>query len=122
MVLLLALAVVLCSVSLKGMPMAIITVIISTMLAMIFPMDNIMNFLYFIGSVFAPMTAVLLTDYFYNHTHQNLISISNIMAWVVGFGLYHYFLNIEFTLGATLPAMIGASIVCFLLKVVKKET
>lgn len=43
---------------------AIIVTVIGTIAAIVYPMDNITNFLYLIGSVFAPMIAVQIADYF----------------------------------------------------------
>lgn len=38
--------------------------IIGTIGAILFPMDDITEFLYLIGSVFAPMIAIQIADYF----------------------------------------------------------
>ena len=43
---------------------AVVVTIIGTIAAIVYPMDNITNFLYLIGSVFAPMIAVQIADYF----------------------------------------------------------
>ena len=43
---------------------AIVVTVIGTVAAIVYPMDNITNFLYLIGSVFAPMIAVQVADYF----------------------------------------------------------
>ena len=43
---------------------AIVVTVIGTVAAIVYPMDNITNFLYLIGSVFAPMIAVQIADYF----------------------------------------------------------
>ena len=108
--------------NIKGMPLAVVTVVFGTIAAILYPMDNIMNFLYFIGSVFAPMSAVLITDYFFKHETVGKINVQNLIAWFIGFSAYHYFLQTEFHYGATLPAMIIASISCSLLKVVLGRT
>ena len=44
---------------------AIVVTVIGTVAAIVYPMDNITNFLYLIGSVFAPMIAVQVADYFF---------------------------------------------------------
>ena len=41
---------------------AIVVTVIGTIAAIVYPMDNITNFLYLIGSVFAPMIAVQIAD------------------------------------------------------------
>ena len=49
---------------LKGNHAAIAVTIIGTIAAILFPMDDITDFLYLIGSVFAPMIAVQIADFF----------------------------------------------------------
>ena len=49
---------------LSGKTVGIIATVIGTIGACVYNMDNIMGFLYIIGSVFAPMIAVQLTTYF----------------------------------------------------------
>ena len=44
--------------------MAVIVTVIGTVAAMVYPMDNITDFLYLIGSVFAPMIAIQIADFF----------------------------------------------------------
>ena len=45
--------------------MGIVVTVIGTIAAILFPMDDITDFLYLIGSVFAPMIAVQIADVFY---------------------------------------------------------
>ncbi|MDU8007449.1 MAG: putative hydroxymethylpyrimidine transporter CytX, partial [Veillonella sp.] len=52
------------SASSKGV--AVIVTMVGTIAAILYPMDDITDFLYLIGSVFAPMIAILLADYFIN--------------------------------------------------------
>ena len=49
---------------LSGKWVAVVVTVIGTVAAILFPMDDITNFLYLIGSVFAPMIAVQLADNF----------------------------------------------------------
>lgn len=78
--------------------------------AIIFPMDNITNFLYFIGSVFAPMIAIQITDHYLlrNKTQPKI----NLIVWLIGFVLYHIFMHINFMLGNTIPDMIVTLLLC----------
>ena len=48
---------------LKDTPCALVTCVLGVILAVFFDTDAFQDFLYFIGSVFAPMTAVLIADY-----------------------------------------------------------
>ena len=48
----------------KGKYMAIAVTIVGTIAAIVYPMDDITDFLYLIGSVFAPMIAIQIADFF----------------------------------------------------------
>ena len=60
------------SASSKGI--AVVVTIVGTIAAILYPMDDITDFLYLIGSVFAPMIAILLADYFINRQQVQTIS------------------------------------------------
>ena len=96
------------SASSKGI--AVVVTIVGTIAAILYPMDDITDFLYLIGSVFAPMIAILLADYFINRQQVQTISAYLVrgLIWVVSVGLYHYMLHNESTIGATLPAFTTA--------------
>ena len=96
------------SASSKGI--AVVVTIVGTIAAILYPMDDITDFLYLIGSVFAPMIAILLADYFINRQQVETISAYLVrgLIWVVSVGLYHYMLHNESTIGATLPAFTTA--------------
>lgn len=86
---------------------AMVALIIGTALAMIFPMDDITEFLYFIGSVFVPMSAILLADFFVLK-HQMITKkffIQNLIIWAIGFYVYRSFMTYDLWLGSTIPAM-----------------
>lgn len=96
------------SASSKGI--AVVVTIVGTIAAILYPMDDITDFLYLIGSVFTPMIAILLADYFINRQQVQTISAYLVrgLIWVVSVGLYHYMLHNESTIGATLPAFTTA--------------
>lgn len=52
----------------NGKYMAIAVTIVGTIAAIIYPMDDITDFLYLIGSVFAPMIAIQIADFFITKT------------------------------------------------------
>ena len=94
---------------------AIIVTIVGTAAAMLFPMDDITDFLYLIGSVFAPMIAIQIADYFILKTKDQSakgISISNMAIWVIGFILYRILMNVDLIVGNTLPDMVITIIIC----------
>jgi len=89
----------------------IVMAIIGTVAAVIFPMGNYEGFLYIIGSVFAPLFAILITDYFIikkNTKVQSsvLINWGAIIVWIIGIVIYYKFINLDLILGATVPVMI----------------
>ena len=86
---------------------AVAVAVLGTVGAILFNMDNITDFLYLIGSVFAPMTAILLADFFVlrRDSSQKKIDAARFAVWVAGFALYQAFLRFDLPLGATLPAM-----------------
>lgn len=78
-----------------------------TALALFFPMENYQNFLYMIGSVFAPTFTVLFVDYFYFKKDQsekrfNYIAIAII---VLGIAFYYYVQKLDLIIGASLPTI-----------------
>ena len=92
---------------LKGKHVAMAVTIIGTVGAILFPMDDITDFLYLIGSVFAPMIAVQISDYFLLKTDvsDREWSVSRLAIWFVGFLLYRGLMGIDLPLGCTLPDM-----------------
>ncbi|MGV8906736.1 MAG: putative hydroxymethylpyrimidine transporter CytX [Acetobacterium sp.] len=95
---------------------AIITCIIGTLLAIFIPIEQYQNFLYFIGSVFAPMTAILITDFFIlkkDYSNQ-MVNLTNLVLWGIGFMIYRTFMSIDTVVGSTFPVMIIISILCIL--------
>lgn len=86
---------------------AVIACIAGTGLAVFTPIEQYENFLFLIGSVFAPMISILITDFFIlkkDHFSQSL-SISNFILWMAGFLIYRVFMAMETVVGNTLPVM-----------------
>lgn len=86
---------------------AVAVAVVGTAAAVVFPMDNIMDFLYLIGSVFAPMIAIQITDYFLlKRSHQEeACCISNLAIWFAGFVMYRFLMHVDTPVGSTLPDM-----------------
>jgi len=101
---------------------AVIVTIVGTIAAILYPMDDITDFLYLIGSVFAPMIAILLADYFINRQQVQTLSAYLVrgLIWAVSVGLYHYMLHSESTIGATLPAFTMAFVVTAIVGFISK--
>lgn len=85
----------------------IIVALVGTLAAVFYPMDNITDFLYLIGSVFAPMTAILIADFFVtkNESSKKRIDFVRIALWLVGFILYRILMKYDIPCGNTLPDM-----------------
>lgn len=98
-----------------GKTMAIVVAIIGTVCAMIFPMDDITNFLYFIGSVFAPMIAVMIADFLMKADDSDKdFQWVNLLVWLLGFCLYRYLMTVDFILGNTFPDIIITMVVALI--------
>lgn len=94
----------------------IIMTVIGVLAALIFPMENYEGFLYAIGSVFAPLFAVLITDYFIIKKNTKLkedvlINWGAIIVWIIGVVVYYSFVKLDFVLGATAPVMVITGII-----------
>ena len=99
----------------NGKYAAIAVTIIGTIAAIVYPMDNITDFLYLIGSVFAPMIAIQIADFFLLKRADSLsesVDITNAVIWVIGFVLYRILMRIDIPVGNTLPDMIITIILC----------
>lgn len=107
----------------KGKQAAIVVTIIGTVAAMVYPMDNITDFLYLIGSVFAPMIAVQIADFFLlkKNTEEKIVNVSNLLVWLVGFILYRILMHIDLPLGNTLPDMVITILLCLVVAGIQKK-
>ncbi len=87
---------------------AVAVTIAGTVAAIVYPMDNITGFLYLIGSVFAPMIAIQISDYFLlkNDSSHESANIPNLVIWAMGFVIYRMLMKIDTPVGNTLPDML----------------
>lgn len=93
---------------------AIVVTVVGIAAAIMFPMDDITNFLYLIGSVFAPMVAIQIADYFILKQDRFALafSVRNLVIWVVGFILYRLLMTVDIVVGCTLPDMVVTVLIC----------
>lgn len=104
---------------LNGKYAAVAVTVIGTVGAIVYPMDNITDFLYLIGSVFAPMIAIQIADFFILKRADSLsdaIDVPNIVIWVVGFVLYRYLMGVDIPVGNTLPDMAVTIVICVIIR------
>ena len=98
----------------NGKYAAQIVTVIGTICAICFPMDDITNFLYLIGSVFAPMIAIQITDFFLlkRGGASSRLDVCNAVVWVLGFVLYRVLMTVDIPVGNTLPDMAATMLLC----------
>lgn len=104
---------------------AIIATLIGVVMALFLPMSQYENFLYFIGSVFAPLYAILFADYYVlgkkSISGIPKFNIKNLILWVIGVIIYRLLMSFVTFVGITLPVMILVSILCVIMnKVIKR--
>ena len=104
--------------------------ILSILVALVFPMEQYENFLFFIGAMFMPLFGVVLTDYFivcrrrldvdalyrYEGVYWyfkgfNLIAL---LSWAIGFVTYEFMALMKFAIGGSMPSIMVAGL-CYLI-------
>lgn len=108
---------------LNGKYVAIIVTVVGTVAAILFPMDDITDFLYLIGSVFAPMIAIQIADFFFikRKEEKSAFCIPNLVIWLIGFFLYRYLMTVDIPVGNTLPDMAITIVICCVVSLFKKN-
>ena len=103
--------------------LALIATVLGVLLAIFAAPDQFQDFLYLIGSVFAPMTAILLSDFFIlkqDHTADS-VNWLNLVLCVLGVALYRFLLNVDTPVGITVPVVVILMVVSTLVhKVLNK--
>ena len=101
---------------LNGKVIGIIATVVGTLGACFFNMDDITNFLYLIGSVFAPMIAVQITTYFIlkKDSFNAAFDWPNLIVWALGFVAYRLLMNVDLPVGNTLPAVAITMALCWI--------
>lgn len=105
---------------LKGKHVGIIVTVIGTVAAILFPMDDITDFLYLIGSVFAPMIAVQIADVFLLKKEKDPgdFEWKNLVIWLIGFIFYRWLMTVDIPVGNTLPDMAAVIVLCLIAEAV----
>lgn len=110
--------------------------ILSILVALVFPMEQYENFLFFIGAMFVPLFGVVLTDYFLIRKRQlnteeiykkdgeywfsNGFNVAAIVSWAIGFIVYEFIAVMKYAIGGSLPSLIAAGLVYFLVTQLRK--
>lgn len=97
--------------------------VIGMIAAILFPMDDITDFLYLIGSVFAPMIAVQIADEFLlkRNREKEEVVWSNLLIWLFGFVLYRILMKTDIIVGNTLPDMAAVVVICLIVAKIRKK-
>lgn len=103
-------------VKLKARHVGIAATVAGTAAAILFPMDDITDFLYLIGSVFAPMIAVQIADVFLLKKEKKLTDFDwkNLVIWLIGFVVYRWLMTVDIPVGNTLPDMAVVILLCLI--------
>lgn len=106
---------------LKGRHVGIAAAVIGTAGALLFPMDDITDFLYLIGSVFAPMIAVQIADVFLfrRDREDGEFDWINLAIWLAGFLMYRWLMTVDIPVGNTLPDMAAVILLCLIVHAVR---
>ncbi|MBQ4061449.1 MAG: putative hydroxymethylpyrimidine transporter CytX [Christensenellaceae bacterium] len=109
----------------NGKWVAVIVTAVGTVGAIFLPLTDITDFLYFIGSVFAPMVAIQIADFFIlkNNSETKVFSLRNLIIWLIGFVIYRLLMRVDIFVGSTLPDMLITIAICIAVdRIGKKKT
>ena len=100
--------------------LALLIGVICTLIACFAPLAQYQNFLLLIGSVFAPLFGVVLVDHFILRKRSAEVASAlfrwpTLLAWLGGVMTYHLLANVFPDVGATLPALLLAGLLQWLL-------
>lgn len=109
--------------AIRGKYAAMVVTVIGVIGAILYPMDNITDFLYLIGSVFAPMIAIQIADFFLlkKNVEDTAVNFTNLFIWVIGFVMYRILMRIDIPVGNTLPDMLLTMIICLVAAQISKK-
>ena len=98
-----------------GKWVAVGAAVLGTAGAVLFPMDDITDFLYLIGSVFAPMIAIQIADFFLLKQDRSgrAFDWRNLVIWAVGFAAYRFLMTLDIPVGNSLPDMLLTMALCW---------
>ena len=102
----------------NGKIVALAVTVIGTVAAIVYPMDDITDFLCLIGSVFAPMAAIQIADFFIlkRTSEDKKIDIVNSVIWLIGFAVYRYLMTVDILIGSTVPAIVIVIVLCVVVR------
>jgi len=97
--------------------------IVGTAVALVFPVERYVDFLHVLGSVFAPLIAILLCDYFLlrcDCRHKPVDAVAT-ASLVIGVACYYWFKSFTLPIGTTLTTILFTAVLhCLLRKAMTK--
>lgn len=102
---------------------AVAVTVIGTFGAIFLPLTDITDFLYFIGSVFAPMIAIQIADFFIlkQNKESSAFNVQNLIIWLAGFIIYRLLMKVDIVIGNTLPDMLITIVSCMAVSKVRSK-
>lgn len=96
---------------------------LGTLLALFFPMEQYQNFLYMIGSLFAPTFSVVIMDYFLFREDRagDLFNVEGLLAAAVGVAAYYAVIRYDLVIGSTIPSMLVTAVSYLFFRFVKQN-
>lgn len=91
---------------------SILCVAIGLLISIFWNQGSLESFLYLISSVFVPMVAIEITDFFFinKDISSSNLNLPNFIIFIIGFILYRLLLNYNFPLGISIPVLITTSL------------
>ena len=110
------------SARINGKWVAVAVTMIGTVSAIFLPLADITDFLYLIGSVFAPMIAIQIADFFIlkQNMETGAYNTCNLIIWFVGFVVYRLLMQVDMIVGNTLPDMLITIALCVAVRKMKR--
>ena len=107
----------------SGKWVAVAVTVIGAVGAIFLPLTDITDFLYFIGSVFAPMIAIQIADFFIlkQNKETSAFSIQNLIIWLIGFVIYRLLMHVDIVVGNTLPDMLITIVICVVVSKIRSK-
>lgn len=107
----------------SGKWVAVVVTVIGVVAAIFLPLADITDFLYFIGSVFAPMIAIQIADFFILNQNKEAtaFSVQNLVIWLIGFLVYRLLMRMDIIVGNTLPDILITIMICVFVSKIRNE-
>ena len=92
--------------------------VIGTAAALVFPIDRYTEFLYILGSVFSPLIAILLTDYFALKcdNRSRRADLPATISLAAGIAFYYLIKSVDIPIGSTLTTIVFTSALHYVLR------